>query len=217
MAPDCNTHYHTMSSPNTNALMTMLNNAVRAESKPTAAGFKMVYVGKDKVALNILEMSPIESEPWKKSSAFESLCATMQGQVDVHSVSDLISIISQEIPIDVTSAFMESNRIKETVIRSMTDFSNLTGLAFLQSNGSMAKNLTSSTLEHRHADLAFIKLGCCIAGNEIDERIQQNSMEVQFCLKLPQSSYDQHTGTVITLTSPSSRKKLFKPKDKGGD
>ena len=73
MAPDRYTHYHTMSSPNTNALMTMLNNAVKAESKPTAAGFKMVYVGKDKVALNILEMSPIESEPWKKSSAFESL------------------------------------------------------------------------------------------------------------------------------------------------
>ena len=126
MAPDRNTHYHTMSSPNSIALMTMLSNAARAETKPTAAGFKMVYVSKEKVPLRILEMTPIESEPWKKSAAFECLCATMRGQVDVHNVSNLVSIISQEIPIDVTSVFMESNQIKESIIASMNDYGNLT-------------------------------------------------------------------------------------------
>ena len=47
-----------MSSPNTNALMTLLNDAVRGHRKPTAAGFKIVYVGKDKTPLSILEMAP---------------------------------------------------------------------------------------------------------------------------------------------------------------
>ena len=157
-------------------------------------------------------MTPIESEPWKKSASFECLCSTMRGQVNTHNVSDLVSIISQEISIDVASAFMESNRIKESIIASMTNYSNLTGLAFLHRNGSTAKNLAYSKIKNCHADLAFIKVGCCIDGNEINERIQQNSMEVQFCLKLPQSSYDQYTVTVVTLSSPSSRKKLFKPR-----
>lgn len=51
-------------------------------------------------------------------------------QVDVHSVSDLVSIISHEVPIDDTSTFMESTCTKEAVISSMTNVVNLTGLDF---------------------------------------------------------------------------------------
>ena len=40
MAPNRRSHYHTMSNPNTNALMSMLKNAVRSDNGPTAAGFK---------------------------------------------------------------------------------------------------------------------------------------------------------------------------------
>ena len=69
---------------------------------------------------------------------------------------------------------MESNRIKESIIVSMSNYGNMTGLAFLHGNGSTVKNLASSKLENYHADLAFIKLGCYINVNEIDERIQQN-------------------------------------------
>lgn len=44
----------------------MINNTVRAEAKPTIAGFKIVYVCIEKVQLKMLEMTPIESEAWKK-------------------------------------------------------------------------------------------------------------------------------------------------------
>lgn len=40
----------------------------------------------------------------------------------------------------------------------------------------------------------------------------QSRCNIQYCLKLPQSSYDQYTGKVVTLTSPASRRKLFKLK-----
>ena len=53
MVPDSHSHFHTMSSPNTNALITLINNAVR-DPKPTAAGFKKFYVGKDKYPMSIL-------------------------------------------------------------------------------------------------------------------------------------------------------------------
>ena len=46
MAPDLRFHYHTMTNPNTNALISMLQNDVRADSTPSVAGFKTAYVGK---------------------------------------------------------------------------------------------------------------------------------------------------------------------------
>ena len=65
MTPDSHSHFHTMSSPNTNALITLLNNAVR-DPNTTAAGFKIVYVRKDKYSMSILEMAPVDDDEWKK-------------------------------------------------------------------------------------------------------------------------------------------------------
>ena len=60
MAPKRSSLYHTMSNPNTNALMTLLTDAVR-DPKLTAAGFKIIYVGNDKYPLSVLEMTPVEA------------------------------------------------------------------------------------------------------------------------------------------------------------
>ena len=81
MAPDRLSHFRTMSSPNINALMTLLTNVVKGNCKPTAVGFKIFCVGKDKTPLSILEMAPIESDAWKKSASFESLSSTIRGQM----------------------------------------------------------------------------------------------------------------------------------------
>ena len=59
----------------------------------------------------------------------------MQGQVNVHNASDLMSVISQEIPIDVTAAHIESTKVKNKVLASMTDVENLSGIAFLLGSG----------------------------------------------------------------------------------
>ena len=148
-----------MSSPNTNALMNLLSNAVKDNRKPSAAGFIAVYVGKDKSPLSILEMAPIDGDVWKKSASFESLFSTIRGQMDAHSTADLISIISQEIPIDITAAYMESTKIKNSMISSMTDIGSLTGISFLLGNGSKSKSLVSCADKDRIEDLSYIKLG----------------------------------------------------------
>ena len=211
MAPEPQSLFHTMSSPNTNALITLLNNAVR-EPKPTAAGFKIVYVGKDKYPMSILEMAPVDDDGWKKSASFESLSSTIRGQIDVQNTADLISVISQEIPIDVTTAFMESTRVKEKIIGSMTDISNLSGLAFLHSDGKKAKNLTSCDVKDRVADLAYIHLICTLDGKETDARVCQAPIDFQYCLKLPQSLYDPSTRKIVPLSSPKRvTKRVFNP------
>ena len=65
MTPDSHSHFHMMSSPNTIALITLLNNAVR-DPKTTAAGFKIVYVGKDKYPMSILKIVPVDNNEWIK-------------------------------------------------------------------------------------------------------------------------------------------------------
>ena len=190
-----------MSSPNTNALITLINNAVR-DPKPTAAGFKIVYIGKDKYPMSILEMAPVTEDGWKKSASFESLSSTVRGQIEIQNTADLISVISQEIPIDVTTAFMESTLVKEKIMSSMTDIGNLAGLAFLHSDGKKAKNLASCDLKDRISDLNYIKLGCSLDGSAVDTRVCQSPIDFQFCLKLPQSLYNTGTGTVVPGSSP---------------
>ena len=100
----------------------------------------------------------------EKSVFFESLSSTIRGQIDIQNTADLISVVSQEIPINVTTAFMELIRVKEKIMASTTDISNLTGLAFLYSDGKKAKNLSSCDLKDRASDLAYIRLSCTLDG-----------------------------------------------------
>jgi len=98
-----------MTNPNTNALISLLNDAIR-QPKPTGAGFKTVYVGKEKYPLRILETAPVNGNGWKKRASFEIIFMTIRAQVDVQNTADLISVTSQEFPINVTTAFIESTR-----------------------------------------------------------------------------------------------------------
>ena len=82
----------------------------------------------------------------EKSPSFMSLSSTMRAQMDVYPTSDIMSAISQEMPIDVTTAYMESTKVKEKLISRMTDVGNLSGVAFLHSGGSKAKNIESSDM-----------------------------------------------------------------------
>jgi len=87
---------------------------------------------------------------------------TVRGKIEVHNTADLISIISQEISIDVTTAFMESTKIKEMVMPRISDIDTISGLAFLNSSGHIAESLASCNAKDRIEDLAFIKLSCCL-------------------------------------------------------
>ena len=66
MAPTkSNLSDHTMSNPNTKALMSFLENAASTR-KSSAAGFKTIYVGPDKLPLSVLKMAPLTSPVWEK-------------------------------------------------------------------------------------------------------------------------------------------------------
>ena len=66
----------------------------------------------------------------EKSASFESLSSTIRGQMEAHNTVDLISIISQEMPIDVTAAYMESIQIRDSIMYSMTNIGSLSSIFF---------------------------------------------------------------------------------------
>ena len=139
MAPEFCSHYHTMTNPKTNALMSMLQNAVCNDNGLTAAGFKTVYVGKDRFPIMILKMATIDDDAWKKSASFESLASSVREHMDVHSSSDLATLISSKLPIDVTTAYMGLKLVRQDIMSSTMKVENLTGFAFLSSTGNTVK------------------------------------------------------------------------------
>ena len=62
----------TMSNPNTNTLMSLLENAASIR-KSSAAGFKTIYVGPDKLPLSVLKIPPFNESCLEKSASFDRL------------------------------------------------------------------------------------------------------------------------------------------------
>lgn len=135
---------------------------------------------KDDFLLNIPEITPIESEAWEKRTSFESLPCNIRGQMVDHNISNLVSVISHETPINVTSIFIHYTQVKEHCVSSMTDVVNLLGTAFIYCGGNAPnKCLPSTNFKDCHTDLVFIKLGYChLDGKVADNRINQSARYV---------------------------------------
>lgn len=121
----------------------------------------------------------------------------MRGQTNAHDTADLISFILAEMPIDITVVFMEPSKAKDDIISRITSIINLSGITFLHSSGNEAKYLGSEKINECIADLVYIKLFCHIDGKYMDVYILQAAIDVQFCLKLPQSLYDFSTDNIV--------------------
>ena len=93
MAPILQTHFHTMSNPNTNALMSMLQGALK--SKPTTVvGFKIVEIGTEKLPVSIMDMVSIDGTIWEKKACFDCLASAMYNHIDNISTPDLLTVVA---------------------------------------------------------------------------------------------------------------------------
>ena len=90
----------------------------------------------------------------------------------------------------------------------MTDIETLYGVSFLHGTGHKSKSLVSYDAKDRIEDLSFIKLSYYLDSNTVDKRISLPGINLQYCLKLPQSSYDSSTGDITALTTPGTPPKL---------
>ena len=68
-----------------------------------------------------------------------------------HVTNRVIYILSK-----VTTAFMESTKVKQSIIASMTGIINLSGIAFMHSSGKRTICLVSSNQGECHVNMYFI-------------------------------------------------------------
>ena len=55
--------------------------------------------------------------------------------MNTQSISDLVTVVSAEVPLDTTTVYVEATKLKKSIISSVYDVSNLVGISFLTSNG----------------------------------------------------------------------------------
>ena len=82
-----------MSNPNTKALSL-------ASKKSLDSGMRVVHIGKDSQPINLTVMSSVNSHSWRKSASYESLKRNVYSLATAHTVADLISMVSNELPHD---------------------------------------------------------------------------------------------------------------------
>ena len=59
----------------------------------------------------------------------------MSSLIGSHSVADVISLVSSELPLDTSSSFQEAQAASKLVVYSIFSIDNLDPLAFLDSRG----------------------------------------------------------------------------------
>ena len=203
--PVNNTHTTTinMSNPNTAALALAIRNR---QSNSTSYG-RTVHIGKDMQPINLPKMHSVNSHAWQKAASFGTLFETVSNLVDAHSVADIISLVSNELPIDSSSSYQEAQAASKVITDSALNVNNLEPLAFLTSTGATVSMAEFDDLKKRPADVTFVRLRCNLNGTAVDNRVDRISeLSFVFCLKLPLYEYDTNTNVATRVHAPTAPK-----------
>ena len=101
-----------MSSPNTNVLDISVRNVSRS-------GMRVVYIGKEAQPVTLPTIVTVNWHSWKKSSSFESLKGSIYSLLATHSVPHLISLVSGELPQDMSTVFQKAHSAAQVIVDSL--------------------------------------------------------------------------------------------------
>lgn len=87
-----------MSNPNTNALSS--SNRRGQSSSSSSSNMHISHIGKGQQLVPIPIMTFFNKKSWTEASRFSTLDNLVYSLVDAHSVADVISLVSYELPLD---------------------------------------------------------------------------------------------------------------------
>ena len=97
----------------------------------------------------------------------------MSNLVDAHSVADIISLVSNELPIDTSAAYQEAQAASKSIVDSVLDANNLELLAFLNSTGATVSMIDFEDFDKRSADVSFVRFRCNMDVLSVDNRVNR--------------------------------------------
>ena len=93
----------------------------------------------------------------EKSASVCTLKGTIYSLIIIHSVADVISSASNELPLDTWTVFQEVQPVAKSIIDCLLSIANLEPLNFLTSSGKVVKIDDVSDLKNRPDDIAFFR------------------------------------------------------------
>ena len=135
---------HTMSNPNTNALAT---------ERTPSSNMRVIHIGKDAQPVTLPTMVSVNSQSWKKSASFDILQNSANSLVTSHTVSDIVALVDNELPLHTGAAFQEAQSATNLIVDNALRVDNLEPLAFLSSAGKVLHIDDVHNLETRPADI----------------------------------------------------------------
>ena len=91
----------------------------------------MIYIGKNQQPVTLSRITSVNGHYWKKAASFGTLENLVYSLVDAHSVADVISLVSSDLPLDNGSAFQETERAAKLIVDSTLSVNHLKPLSFL--------------------------------------------------------------------------------------
>ena len=70
-----------------------------------------VHFGKDHITTSLPKLQPVTETVWWKKSGFDQLTSTIYGLLKLHSVADLIPLITHKVPIEKFTAQQEAIKV----------------------------------------------------------------------------------------------------------
>jgi hypothetical protein len=195
-----------MNSPNTRVSVGLKSN-LSSTVKSTYPTRKFVTIGsKDPVSTTIITMAPPSGKSYARKHSFDTLVTAIRTHSNAFPPSDLINVITSEMPIDTAAALQSAHNICSAILTAPYHTSNLQPLSFLTRDGHPI-TITNDFDSNRPDDVFYVSFNCCINGKSIDPRISQPTHSFTFCLRLPQttqvsSANPNNTGTNLFDTPP---------------
>ena len=137
-----------MSIPNTHAL------SLAARQNQTSS-IRQIFIGKDAQPVNLPTMALVNSHSWGKAASFATLKSSVYTLASAHTVSDLVPLISGELPHDTGAAFQEATSAAQYIMDKATMIENLEPVAFLSHTGKEVIIDDANDLKVRPEDITF--------------------------------------------------------------
>ena len=99
----------------------------------------------------------------------------MHSLVYSHSVADIISLVSNEIPLDTGADYQESQSVSKAIIDDIISVNNLEPLEFLTAGSKLVHIADGGDLESRPENVAYVRFRCNMDGVTVDKRVTRGA------------------------------------------
>ena len=141
-------------------------------SAASNSSMRTIHIGKDSQPVILLKMVSVNSYFWRKSTSVNTLENSVYLLLGCHTVADLISLVSDELPLDTGAAFQEAQTTAKSIVDKVVTYSNVEPLAFLTLTAKVVGSSNDITdLAKRPEDITFLRFRCVLDGATLDKRV----------------------------------------------